>query len=593
VVEISDLDAICEQHAIALPVESVREDHLSFGADRNVMDLGGALHPITHLQIELTLVRRSELVRRPVLHRRHSARSATDRRESGPSRVDRWLDCRPLTVLGSGGGGRVRARRYTRLPVKSSLEALEGNKVKLYVEVEEDEFEHDIDRAFKAIAKEISLPGFRSGKVPRKVLEARVGLGPAREQALRDAVPQYLARAVREHDVDLIATPEVEITEGEESGPVEFDATCEIRPTITVEGYADLKIELPSIEVTDDDLTKAHETEQRRHASLADADRPIAIGDFVTLDIAAVRDGEEVLGLNTEDWSYEVGQGWVTDDFDEQLIGASAGDELTFTSTPKGTEGEADFTVKVTAVQEQQLADLDDEWVSEHLGEFDTLAEWDESLRKSLGEQKLNRARQQLVNAVTAALGALVEIDPPEPMVNSDLNQRVQGTVQQFQAQGIDLGQWLAATGQEPDQFVESMRGQSEEAVKVDLALRAVADAEEIVVEGPELEAEYARMAMQYGQKAKDIRRAYEQNDAVPDLVSSIRKSKALDWLIHHLDFVDADGNAIGRDELLGHGHDEHGNHIHEDHDHDHDDHDHDHDHDHTSVSDQETETDS
>ncbi len=393
--------------------------------------------------------------------------------------------------------------------------------------------------------------------------------------------------------------------------PVEFDATCEIRPTITVEGYADLKIELPSIVVTDDDLTQAHEAEQRRHASLVDADRPVATGDYVTLDLAAVRDGEEVLGLNTEDWSYEVGQGWVTDDFDDQLIGASAGDELTFTSTPKGTEGEADFTVKVTAVQEQQLGDLDDEWVSDHLGEFETLEEWDASLRTSLGEQKLNRARQQLVNAVTAALGALVEIEPPEAMVNSDLNQRVQGTVQQFQAQGIDLGQWLAATGQEPDQFVESMRGQSEEAVKVDLALRAVADAEEIVVEGPELDAEYARMAMQYGQKAKDIRRAYEQNDAVPDLVASIRKSKALDWLIHHVDFVDTDGNPIGRDELLGHGHDEHGNHIDRSititittatitititiHDHDHAAHDHDHDDADadTSTSDQDTETDS
>ena len=127
--------------------------------------------------------------------------------------------------------------RYTRASVKSSLEALEGNKVKLYVEVEEDEFEHDIDRAFRVIGKEVRLPGFRAGKVPRKVLEARVGLAPAREQALRDAVPQYLAKAVRELNVDLIATPEIEITDGEESGPVEFDATCEIRPVVTVPGY--------------------------------------------------------------------------------------------------------------------------------------------------------------------------------------------------------------------------------------------------------------------------------------------------------------------------------------------------------------------
>ncbi len=213
--------------------------------------------------------------------------------------------------------------------------------------------------------------------------------------------------------------------------------------------------------------------------------------------------------------------------------------------------------------------------------------------RESIGNTKMNRARQQLVNAVTAGLAALVDEEPPEAMVNSDLSQRVQGTVQQFQAQGIDLGQWLAATGQEPDQFVESMRGQSEESVKVDLALRAVADAEELVVEGTELDAEYARMAMQYGQKAKDIRRAYEQNDAVPELVAQIRKSKALDWLVHHVAFVDDAGNAIDRDVLLGHTHDADGNHLDHDHaDHDHADHDHDdHDDDHHHDDDTETET--
>ena len=138
-------------------------------------------------------------------------------------------------------------------------------------------------------------------------------------------------------------------------------------------------------------------------------------------------------------------------------------------------------------------------------------------------------------------------------MVDADLNQRVQGVVQQFQAQGIDLGQWLAATGQGPDEFIESMRGASVEAVKVDLALRAVAEAESIEVEPHDFDAEYARMAMQYGQKAKDIRKAYEDNEAVPELAAQIRKSKAFDWLLHHIDFVDAAGNPIDRDTLLGH----------------------------------------
>ncbi|MGB0113471.1 MAG: trigger factor, partial [Ilumatobacteraceae bacterium] len=452
-------------------------------------------------------------------------------------------------------------------PVKSSLETLEGNKVKLYVEVDEAEFEHDIDRAFKLIAKEVNLPGFRAGKAPRKVLEARVGVGAARDQAIRDAVPQYLGKAVREHEVDLIATPEVEVTDGNESGPVEFEAICEIRPTITVEGYGDLTVELPSIDVTEADLEQAREAELKRGGVLADADRPAAAGDFLTLDLSATRDGEEVSGLNTEDWSYELGQGWVTEDFDEQVTGASVGDVLEFTSTPKGTEEAADFVVKVTAIQEMTIPELTDDWVSDNLGEFDTVEAWNASLTESLQEQKLNQTRQSLVRAVNESLSGLVEIELPEAMVDADLNQRVQGTVEQFQAQGIDLGQWLGATGQDPESFIESMRGASVEAVKVDLALRAVAESESIEVEPHDFDAEYARMAMQYGQKAKDIRKAYEQNDAVPELAAQIRKSKAFDWLIHNVAFVDPDGAPIDRDTLLGHSHDEDGGH---DHDHDH-----------------------
>lgn len=441
--------------------------------------------------------------------------------------------------------------------MKSSVEALEGNKVKLYVEVEEAEFEHDINRAFKAIAKEVRLPGFRPGKAPRKVLEAQFGIAAAREEALRTAVPEYLSKAVREHDIDLIATPEVDITDGEEEGPVEFDATCEIRPVITVPGYGGLRVEVPSLEVDDVTIDEAQAGELRKGGTLTDIDRPIETGDFVVLDMEATRDGEEVAGLNTDDWSYEVGQGWVTEDFDEQLVGASSGDSLEFSSTPKGTEGEAEFKITVTSVQEMELAEATDEWVSENLGEFETVDEWRDSLRESMIEMKLGQARQNLMGGVNDSLAGLVDEEPPQAMVESDLNQRVQGTMQQFQAQGIDFGQWMEATGQQPDQFVESMRGQAEQAVKVDLALRAIAESEAIEVDGAELESEYARLAMQYGQKAKEIRKAYESNGAVPDLIAQIRTSKAMDWLLHHVEFVDPAGASIDRDTLLGHRHDD------------------------------------
>ena len=459
--------------------------------------------------------------------------------------------------------------------MKSSLETLEGNKVKLSVNVDEAEFDKDIDQAFRKIAQEVRLPGFRNGKAPRRVLEARIGLAPAREQALRDSIPQYLAKAVREHDVDLIASPEVEITGGAEEGPVEFDATCEVRPEITVPGYGGLRVELPSPEATDAEVDEAVTAQLRRQGELVDADRPAATGDFVTLDLAATRDGEEVAGLNTEDWSYEIGQGWVADDFDDQLIGAAAGDELRFTTTPKGTAEPADFVVTVGAVQElvaarghRRVGRRQHRRVRHRRG----VASVDP--RAASPSAKLNQARQELVGRVTEALTGLTDIEPPEALVQSDLQRRVEATVRQLQSQGISMDQWMSVTGQDASSFVEGMKGASEQAVKVDLALRAVAAAEQLDADEGDLAAEYERMAVQVGQKPNQVRKAYEQNDLVPELVAQIRKSKALDWLIHHVEMVDPEGNPLDRDVVLGHTHDADGNHL--DDEHDHDEHDHD-----------------
>jgi trigger factor len=441
--------------------------------------------------------------------------------------------------------------------VKSSVEPLEGNRVKISVNIDESEFDRDIDQAFRKIAREVRLPGFRNGKAPRRVLEARIGIAPAREQALRDAIPVYLAKAVRDHEVDLIATPEVEITEGEETGPVAFDATLEVRPEISVPGYGGLRVELPSPEATDDEVDEAVAAELRRHGQLDDAGRPSAAGDYITVDISATRDGEEVAGLNTEDWSYEVGQGWIADGFDEQVTGVLPGVERRFSATPKGTEEPADFVVKVTRVQELVLPELTDEWVADTIGDPDTVEAWRESIRERLSGGKLNQARNELVGRVTEALTGLTEIEPPEALVQGDLQRRVEGMVRQLQSQGISVEQWLSATGQDTTQFIEGLKPQSEQAVKVDLALRAVAAAEGIEADEGDLDTEYQRLAMQVNQKANQVRKAYERNDLVPDLVAQIRKSKALDWLLHHVEMVDPDGHELDRDLILGHTHDE------------------------------------
>ena len=449
--------------------------------------------------------------------------------------------------------------------MNSSLQEVEGNKVKLSITIDESEFDRDIDRAFRKIAKEVRLPGFRAGKAPRRVLEARIGLAPAREQALNDAIPQYLAKAVREHEVDVIDTPDVEITSGRDEGPVAFDATLEVRPEVAIPGYGGLRVELPAIAVSDEEVDTEVAAELKRFGTLGDVERPAATGDFVVVDLTGTRDGEPVPGLNADDWSYEIGQGWVSDDFDEQLIGASAGDERSFTTTPKGTDEPVDVTIKVSKVQELIAPELTDGWVSENNGEFETVAEWTESVRQRLADTKLQQSRSELIGRTTAELVKLTDIEPPVPLVNSDLRRRVEGTARQLAARGIDIEQFLSATGQDGNSFVERLRPESEQAVRLDLALRAVATAEGLEAADDDVSAEYQRVAMQTGQKVARVRSTYEDAGVDVEIRAQIRKSKALDWLLHNVDFVDPAGNALDRDELLGHDHD---------HDHDGDEHD-------------------
>ena len=473
------------------------------------------------------------------------------------------------------------ARRYTLHPVKSTLEALEGNKVKLSIEVDESEFDRNVDAAFRKIARDIRLPGFRPGKAPRKVLEARIGLDAARGQALQDAIPEYLSQAVREHNVDIIATPDVKLlnnndpineenpTPSEFVFPVLFEATCEVRPEITVPGYGGLRVELLNPSLSEEELEEAIATELRRFGTLVDVDRAAAVGDNVVVDLEGLRSGEPVPGLNVDEWTYEIGRGWVAPGFDDQLTGANKGDVLKFSAVPNGTEEEADFVVTVNRVQTLEVPEVNDEWVAANIADADTVEEWRQSLRDRYSEMRVNQMRRTVVDRVTDELAKLVEVEAPEAMVAGDLQARVQNTIQQFQQQGIALDQWLSATGQDTDSFIAGMKEQSEKAVKVDLALRAVATAQNIEVTDEDLEAEYEAIGVRVNEKTAKVRKAYEQNDAVTDLIAQMRKSQALEWLLHNISYVDQNGAALDTDTVLG-------------------DHDHDHDHDHDDAEDAE-----
>ena len=513
-IEIAHLRAVGKRHAVTQPVEAVGEDDATLGANGNTVDLGSRHHGVTDSQVDLAVMGLGQCMRFP--------------------------------------RGCHECQGYTLRPVKSTIESLEGNKVKLVVDIDEVEFDRNIDDAFRKIAKQVRIPGFRQGKAPRKLLEAQIGLDAARAQALQDSIPEYLAQAVRTHHVDLIATPDVQVTKGEDAGPISFDATCEVRPEITVPGYEGLRVELPSMGVADDEVDEAVNAERKRHGKLVDVDRAIAKGDNVSLDLTGSRDGTPVPGLNVEDWMYEVGKAWVSPSFDDKLVGAKVGDRIEYSEAPNGTQDDALITVVVKKVQEMALEPLDDEWVSSNVAEFDTVEAWKSSIRERLGEIKLSQARSVFVERTTSALAELVEIEAPEVMVTNDLQARVRNMVEQFQAQGISLDQWLSVTGQSTQGFVDAMREESVKAVKIDLALRAVATARGIEAAEEDLSNELDRIAMQLGRKVAQVRKAYEQNDAMDDLAAQIRKSKAVDWLLRNSTLVDADGKPVDAKVLFG-----------------------------------------
>lgn len=430
--------------------------------------------------------------------------------------------------------------------MKALVEPLEGNKVKLSVEVDEAEFDKALNAAFKRLAQEVRIPGFRPGKAPRRILEAKLGTSVAREEAVREALPGYYADALRETEVDAIAPPEIDITSGREDGPLAFDAVVEVRPKITVPGYRGIKVTVPSPEATDEDLTAQIDRLRAQGAQLDDVERDARPGDAVVIDIHGHSGGEPVEGAEAIDLTYDVGSGSLVDGLDEQLAGSKAGDVLTFSAELPGHEKPVDFRVLVKRVKEKILPEVDDEWAGE-VSEFDTLDELRADLANRLSNVKRVNTRLALRNGVGEALAGLVVDEIPAALIEGEVQRRVEDLAHRLQHQGASLTQWLEAIGQSPEEFLEGLRGEAASSVKIDLALRSVAEAESIEVTDADLDAEIAKVATSAGKKPERLRRQLERNDAIPAVRQDLRRAKALEWLIENAEVVDPDGQPIDR----------------------------------------------
>ncbi|HVC67517.1 MAG TPA: trigger factor [Acidimicrobiales bacterium] len=430
----------------------------------------------------------------------------------------------------------------------------EGNKVRLTVEIDEAEMDEALDDVLQRLSREVRVPGFRPGKVPRKVLESRMGGRVAlRGEAIREALPDFYSRAVDETEVDPIDQPDIDITAGEESGPLSFEAVVEVRPTVAIPGYGGLVVALPALEVDDEEVTAQVDRLRATSGELVEVTRPVLTGDQVTIDIRGTRaeadaDGDDS-DLTADDFLYEVGSEGVIPGLDDQLLGTKAGDSVTFDAELEALGQTVSFTVTVKDVKELSLPDADDDWASE-ASEFATLEELRADIAERLRQRRIVEAQMALQQKTVEALVELVTEEVPEQLVLTELRERIHDLNHRLEGQGMSLGQFLGVTGRSEDEFLDELRAQALQSVKADLALRALVEAEDIQVTDEELDEELAAMGSRLEMDADQVRSQLERAGRLAAVRSDRRKAKAMRWLVDSVELVDENGAPVSRDDL-------------------------------------------
>jgi len=428
----------------------------------------------------------------------------------------------------------------------------EGNKVRLSVEIDESEMDEALDEVMRRLSREVRVPGFRPGKVPRRVIEARMGGAAAlRGEALREALPDFYARAVTDTEVDPIDQPDIDITSGDESGPVSFEAVVLVRPTVAIPGYQGLVVTLPGLEVTDDEVTAQVDRLRATSGELVEVGRPARDGDQVTIDIHGSRGeaGGDDSDLDAEDFLYEVGSGTVVPELDDQLRGSKTGDILAFDSTLEALDQTISFRVLVKDVKELVLPEVTDEWAAE-ASEFETADELVADLREQLHKRHVVQAQMALQQKTADALVELVTEDIPEQLVLEELQERIHDLNHRLDSQGMSLGQFLGATGRDEEEFVTELRAGALQSVKLDLALRALVEEEAIDLSDEELDEELTAMGERLEMDADEVRQQLERAGRLSAVRSDRRKAKAMRWLIDNVELVDEEGTPVSRDAL-------------------------------------------
>jgi trigger factor len=431
--------------------------------------------------------------------------------------------------------------------VQSGVEKLSPTSIRLTVEVPFEELKPSLDAAYKKIAGQVSIPGFRKGKVPPQIIDQRVGRGVVLDEAVNDALPDLYRRALEENEVTPLGQPEIDVTDFADNEKLTFTAELDVRPEIEVPDFKGLEVEVDEIAVTDEDVDTEMQGLRERFGTLVDVDREAADDDFVTIDLSASKDGEAIEDAQATGLSYQIGKGNMLDGLDDALRGRKAGDSTTFQTQLVGGElagQDVDVEVKVTAVKQQELPEVDEEF-AQTASEFDTVEELTADLRTRLERTKRLEQASAARDAVLEKLLDRTEVPLPDRVVTDEVSQRREQIREQLAYAGMSEQQYLDSEEQTEDEFAAEVEKRARDALAAQFVLDEIAKKEELGVEEAELTQHIVRRAQQSGMQPEQFAQQVMQAGQVPLLVNEVVRGKALAVVVQAAEVKDTAGNAV------------------------------------------------
>ncbi|MEW2045960.1 trigger factor [Streptomyces sp. NPDC005476] len=437
--------------------------------------------------------------------------------------------------------------------MKSAVETLNPTRVRLSIEVPFEELKDSLDAAYKKINQQVTVKGFRKGKIPARVIDQRFGRGAVLEEAVNDALPKFYTEAVNEAEIDVLGQPEVDITELKDGETLNFTAEVDVRPALELpEDFSSIEVEVDAVEVSEEDIDKAVEQLRERFASTSPVERAAEDGDVVTVDLEAKVDGEILEDGVASGVSYTIGSGELLEGIDEAVKGLEAGGEATFTSELKGGSAagkEAEVTVKVTQVAARELPELDDEF-AQLASEFDTLEELKADSRKRLENTKQYDQATQAQERVLEKLLELVEVPVPEKLLEEEVKTRKHNLEHhQLGQMGLDLDKYLEIQGKTAEEFDTETREAAVKGIKTQFVLDELVKREKLNVNQEELTEHLMRRAASSGMSPDQFAQAVVEGGQVPLLVGEVARGKALATVVESATVKDTNGEVVDLDD--------------------------------------------